>query len=332
MSTETQAQQAQAQAPDANVGANPNPNPQDVQGASGDQDPLKAIQLPTDSGKQQESATNAKNENEYEGTIKDLQTKLGKYKYPNKFVKELAQQFNTGKSPNEIKAFIDSNFTDFSAMPAAEVVKMGLRNTYPTLNAEEINTLFDQQYPNGDDEASNQIRNVKLKVAAIDVQKELEKHRVGFDPIGDEANDPAEDLRRAQTLNAWKSVSDQVVSKLPPRLQFATQGEAIGGAYEFNFNIPNYEQESAELTSSIVQYAMAAGLPFDDVGLKQIAQYRDNLLFLKHKDAFLKSMAEDMYASLADFFSKKYSGKLPSASQQGQAQKKGSPPILPGMV
>lgn len=263
---------------------------------------------------------------QYEQQLKQSQ-------YPNQFVKALATQFQEGKSPDEILRFAEFNLTDYGKLDPEAVIKMGLRDKYPSFTSKEIDILFNQQYPSSED-GDDDIRQVRLKADAASVIESLNAKKVALSPIENNA-DPEAETRRARTEASWKHIGNQVATKMPAELKFEHDDpKAIGGAYDFTYKVP--PEKAKEIEQALVDFALGAGLPLDEQGLQKLVEYRDNLLFIVHGRDMMKAMLADFHAALSDHFSQMYSGQKPQSSvtPDPAAGKKSNPfpKPKPGMV
>lgn len=279
---------------------------------------------------------------ELEAKNRDMEARLAQSPYPNPFVEKIALLYKEGKPQEEVNNFIRFQTMNVDTLTPEQAIKEKMRMQYPPsqFTDDDIHVLFLSKFPevDEDNEVAKRARELAIRGEGNAAKADLVKQKVDMEnAIKPQVEDPQEAARRASYQAQWGSVA-QTVASTPFPLSFSLEDDQkIGGKYEFKYDPKVDPETSKQIAQVLSNYAVQAGLELNQEGLENLKQQYANLLWMNHREDYLKAMAMDMYAQLSDFFSKKYSGIVPRGSQITQPPKQqqrpaAKNPAAPGML
>lgn len=245
--------------------------------------------------------------------------------YPNELVQKLAEGFKQGKSLQDMQGFLQAQMIDTQALSDEAAVKMKIRMENPGWTDRDVQFEFDDLFPSVDDEDDGGRRESKIRREALKAKQWLDDMKARADIPVQQQNQQAEQ-RRALLKNSWTPIVAQL-GQAKNSLSFSYEGKEIGGAYSFDFNIPDAPIQNKQVDEAVLQYATDQGLDLTEENLQKLSRYREQLMWNIHREEFFKHMLIDMYSSMKEQLTKSRAKVMPPSPTTPPAQRK--PPAKP---
>jgi hypothetical protein len=205
-----------------------------------------------------------------------------------------------GKDLGTVSRFLQVQTTDFSSIPDENVVKQMMRDERPDYSQEEINELFEMEYPSvGADEDgeidSKQVRQreLRIKEAARRAREHFSSKKVDLDSLSKERQEQQVQSQQSvkQTQEAWGQVIDKLVV---PKVQ-KTAFKVESNDFTYEVEVPLDEGLVNEVRNQLMKQDLG-NIPMNEHGLSRVQKIAEQFARAMSFEKTAETIARDAYA------------------------------------
>lgn len=237
--------------------------------------------------------TAAAERDQFASKLREFEAKSQVSPFASPLAEKVNQMLSSGAQLPEIRRFIEMQSLDVETMSGTDAYKCQLSIKYPTLNAQQIDLLVQDEFGLNveEGETPNPVALLKLERAGLDAKEFLRQQKVAAEnPQALQQKQQAE-AQALQLRNGWS----QVVGKVTQDFSRDIRQKFDDGDYSFKYK---YSQEALDAaTKMAVEQAVANKIPLDHNGYGQVVDFI-------HKMATAIDFEKLQTALLSDAFAK----------------------------
>lgn len=246
----------------------------------------------------------------------------------NQKIHPLAEKINelySNEAPtDQIRKFIDLQFTDLSAMSPVDKIRKMMQMQRPDLDDFDLEVALEEKYGrkptiedyDGDEKSDEKLEEAlkryqsKLKFSAGEADEFLRKQKLEIDTQFEKQKNQNEE-RRATLSDAYKNVSRELI-KTMDNIKIGFEDEQAG-KFELDYNLRLSDTEKEQLAEAVKEFALSSNVDLSTrEGLQMANQFAENYLIWanpQRRDEMIKAVVQDVHTSLDKHYKKMYAAK-----------------------
>lgn len=246
----------------------------------------------------------------------------------NQKIHPLAEKINElykNEAPtDQIRKFIDLQFTDLSAMSPVDKIRKMMQMQRPDLDDFDLEVALEEKYGrkptiedyDGDEKSEEKLAEAlkryqsRLKFSAGEADEFLRKQKLEIDTQFEKQKNQNEE-RRATLSDAYKNVSRELI-KTMDNIKIGFEDEQAG-KFELDYNLRLSDTEKEQLADAVKEFALSSNVDLSTrEGLQMANQFAENYLIWanpQRRDEMIKAVVQDVHTSLDQHYKELYAAK-----------------------
>lgn len=256
--------------------------------------------------------TAAAERDQFASKIREYEAKQSISPYASPLAEKVNAMLASGAQLPEVQRFIEMQSLDVETMSGTDAYKRQLSLKYPTLNAQQIDLLVQDEFGLNVEEGEqpNQVALLKLEKAGLDAKEFLRQQKVAAEnPQALQQRQQAE-AQMSQLRNGWSQVVGKVAQNFSRDIRQKFDDSEYSFAYKYSPEALNAATQMA------VEQAVVNKIPLDQNGYSQVVDFIHKMATAFDFENLQTALLSDAYAKARMQVTQSASGGAPPPVRQ----------------